>query len=52
MTECDGTTVDVGDRVVDAEIGHRRHTDRGERLVQLEQVDVADLHAGLARLLA
>ena len=42
VTEGDGAAVDVDDLVGDAEVGHRGHADGGERLVQLEQVDVAD----------
>src|SRR4051812_6678326 len=46
VAEGDGPTVDVDDVVGDAEIVHRRQPDGGERLVDLEQVDVADRLAG------
>ena len=49
VAEGDGAAVDVGDLVGDAEVGHRGDADGGERLVELEQVDVADRLAGLAR---
>ena len=45
VTERDGAAVHVDDVVGDAEVVHRREADRGERLVELEQVDVGDLHA-------
>ena len=41
--------------VGDAEVAHRRDADRGERLVELEQVDVGDRHVvacSSARLIA
>ena len=46
VTEGDGATVDVDDLVADAELGHRGDADGGERLVDLEQVDVGDGYAG------
>src|SRR5437588_67413 len=46
VTERDRATVDVGHLVGDAEVGHRRDADRSERLVQLEEVDVADRQPG------
>ena len=42
VAEGDGPAVDVDDVAGDAEIGHRRQADGGERLVDLEQVEVAD----------
>ena len=46
VAEGDRPAVDVDDLVGDAEVGHRGHADRGERLVDLEQVDVGDRLAG------
>ena len=52
VTERDRAAVHVDDVVGDAEVAHRRDPDRGERLVELEEVDVADLHVdGLERAL-
>ena len=45
--EGDCTTVDVDDVVGNAEILHRCEADGGERLVELEEIDVGDLHTGL-----
>src|SRR5439155_13223319 len=47
MAEGDRPAVDVGDLVGDAEVGHRRQPDGRERLVELEQVNIADLLADL-----
>ena len=44
VAERDGAAVHVDDVVADAEVAHRRDADRGERLVELEQVDVARGH--------
>ena len=41
VTERDRAAVHVHDVVGDAEVVHRREADRGERLVELEEVDVA-----------
>ena len=49
VAEGDGAAVDVDDLVADAELGHRGDADGGERLVDLEQVDVGDGLAGRAR---
>src|SRR6476661_2343940 len=38
----DGAAVDVGDLVADAHVLHEAHRDRGEGLVDLEEVDVLD----------
>src|SRR5690348_4769418 len=38
VTHGDRTAVDVGDLVGDAQVAHEPHRDRGERLVDLEQV--------------
>ena len=46
MAEAAPTAVDVHDGVVDAELTAGGHGHRAERLVDLEQVDVAHLHAG------
>jgi hypothetical protein len=46
VTDGDGAAVDVHDVVGDAEVAHGGDTDGGERLVELEQVDVADALAG------
>src|SRR4051812_44762223 len=52
VAERDGAAVHVDDVVADAEVGHRRQPDRGERLVELEQRDVGERHvAALHRLL-
>src|SRR6478672_624210 len=48
----DGPAVDVGDVVADAQVAHEAHRDGGERLVDLEEVDVLDLEAGLGERLA
>src|SRR3954471_5265247 len=52
VTHRDRATVDVRDLVADAEVAHEPHRDRRERLVDLEQVDVADLEPGLRERLA
>ena len=41
MTERAGSAVDVDTRVLDVEVAHGRHGDRGERLVDLIEVDIA-----------
>src|SRR5215203_5448593 len=46
VAEGDGTTVDVDDVVADPQLGDRSDAHRGECLVDLEQVDVADCQAG------
>src|SRR3954447_24037137 len=48
----DGAAVDVDLLVVQVEVAHEAHGDRGERLVDLEQVDVVDGQAGLGQRLA
>ena len=40
MAEGHGATVDVDDFVADSELGDRGDTDGGERLVDLEQVEI------------
>ena len=47
MTECDGATVGVDLRRVRAGLLEPREHDRRERLVDLDDVDVVDGHAGL-----
>src|SRR5919107_4411347 len=47
VTHGDRAAVDVGDLVADVQVAHEAHRDGGERLVDLEQVDVLDLEAGL-----
>ena len=47
VTEGDRATVDVDDLVGDPEIVHRRDADSRERLVDLEEVDIADLLAAV-----
>src|SRR2546421_3482819 len=42
VTERDRAAVDVDDVVVDAQVAHGRESHGGERLVDLEQVDVGD----------
>src|SRR4029453_15340701 len=46
VTQGDGAAVDVGALDVGAELTLPGQHHRGERLVDLEQVDVADAHAG------
>ena len=41
MTDGDGTTVDVDDGFVDAELPRRRQTDSRERLVDLDQIKIS-----------
>src|SRR5581483_2306958 len=48
----DGAAVDVGLLVRDVEVLHEPHGDRGEGLVDLEQVDVVGGEAGLGQCLA
>jgi hypothetical protein len=48
MAQGDGTSVDVDPVHVDAEVLHHGHDLGGEGLVQLEEVHVADRHAGAA----
>src|SRR4051812_43649366 len=48
----DGTAVDVGDLRGDAEVAHEAHRHGSKGLVDLEQVDVVDLEAGLGQGLA
>ena len=48
VAERDGAAVDVDLVLVDAEVVHRGQADGGEGLVDLEEVDGADVDAGLA----
>src|SRR6476619_992644 len=47
MAERAGAAIDVEPVPVNAEVALRRHRDHGKRLVDLEQVDVADAPADL-----
>jgi hypothetical protein len=52
VAERDRAAVDVDAVLVDAEQPHRVQRDRGERLVDLPQIDVAGLQPGLVQRLA
>jgi hypothetical protein len=52
VTERDGAAIHVHDVGRDAKRAHGRDADRGERLVDLEEVQVTDSQAGLAECLA
>src|SRR4051812_50213402 len=47
MTHRDRAADDVGALVREAQVLHELHRHGGERLVDLQQVDVVDRHAGL-----
>ena len=49
MTERDGAAVHVDLGLVDAEVVDRREPDRGERLVDLEEVEALHVEVGLLR---
>src|SRR5262249_6897407 len=48
VADRDRAAVDVHDVGADTEFAHGRDADRGERLVDLDEVQVADVEAGLA----